>query len=231
MIIKIDPAKQPIVQKIYRDFLSGVPKLVIAKEIKELGFPQSGNSAIHRILINPLYARLVRVSAGVNMPEKIVKGIHESKVSESQYYRVQEILGLNRRTMHSKPKEEFPLKGILRSTCCNTNMTAGWSKGKKSYYLYYRCISHSNVNISGQKIHDAFDKLLKDLSFTQESIDQLIIRVTGLAKSTHQISDQRKKTLNFQPMAIDAKIETLENKLFEGTIVEHTYKRWMLKYE
>ena len=231
MIIKIDPIKQPIVQKIYRDFLSGVPKFIILKEVKVLGFPHSGNSAIHRILINPLYAGLVRVSPGVNMPEKIVKGIHEGMVTESQYYRVQEKLGLNKRTMQSKPKEEFPLKGILKSPCCDTNMTAGWCKGKKNYYLYYRCVKHSNVNISGQKLHDTFEEVLKHLSFTQESINKVINRITGVAKSTLEISEQRKTIFNKLLKAIDTKIETLETKLFEGTIIDHTYKRWMVKYE
>jgi site-specific DNA recombinase len=165
------------------------------------------------------------------MPEKLVKGLHEGIVSESQYYRVQEMLGLNKRKMQSKPKDEFPLKGILKSPCCDTYMTAGWSKGKKNYYLYYRCVSHSNVNISGQKLHDAFDELLKHLSFTQDYVNQLISRVTGFAKSTSQISDQRKKVLNSQLNAIDIKIENLESKLFEGTIIDHTFKRWMIKYE
>ncbi|GGG97677.1 hypothetical protein GCM10007422_09610 [Pedobacter zeae] len=109
MIIKIDPVKQPIIEKIYRDFLSGVPKFLISKEVRELGFPHSGNSAVRRILINPLYAGLVRVSPGVNMPEKLIKGIHEGIVSEAQYYGVQEMLGLSKRRMHTKPKEEFLL--------------------------------------------------------------------------------------------------------------------------
>lgn len=72
---------------------------MISKVVKELGFPHSGNSAINRILINPLYAGLVRVTAGVNSPEKLVKGLHEKMVAESQYYRAQELLGLNKRTM------------------------------------------------------------------------------------------------------------------------------------
>src|SRR5690606_11911836 len=139
-VLEVDETKACIVEKIYRDFLAGVPKFIISKEVKVLGFPNSGNSSIHRVLINPLYAGQVRVCASGNLPEKIVKGIHKGIVSESQYYRVQEMLGLGKRAMKSKPKDEFPLRGVLKSPCCNINMTAGWSKGKNAYYLYYRCI-------------------------------------------------------------------------------------------
>ncbi|SDD66105.1 hypothetical protein [Pedobacter soli] len=95
----------------------------------------------------------------------------------------------------------------------------------------HRCVSHSGLNIPGQKVHDTFEALLKELSFTQSAVDHLISRVTGLAKSTLHISEQRKKVLNAQLKAIDAKIEAVENKLFDGTIIDHTYKRWMIKYE
>lgn len=110
-------------------------------------------------------------------------------------------------------------------------MTAGWSKGKNAYYLYYRCIKHSNINIPGTLLHDKFEELLKYLSFSQEFLDKLISRVTMLAKGTLNISEQRKKILDGQLKAIDLKIEGVEEKLFEGIIVDHTYKRWMVKFQ
>lgn len=97
--------------------------------------------------------------------------------------------------------------------------------------MYYRYVSHSGLNIPSQKVHETFEALLKGLSFAQSTLDHLISRVTGLAKSTLQNSEQRKKVLNAQLKAIDAKIEAVENKLFDGTIIDHTYKRWMIKYE
>lgn len=114
-LLIIDQTKSYIVQKIYRDFLAGVPRFHIHKEIKELGFPQSGNGAIFRILTNSLYAELVRVCASGKYPEKIIQAIHEPIVTQSQYWRVQDMLGLNKRAMKSKPKDEFPLKGVLKS--------------------------------------------------------------------------------------------------------------------
>ena len=230
MILMIDETKAYIVRKIYRDYLAGVPRFMILKEIRELGFPHSGKSALHRILTNPLYAGLVRVCASGDIPEKIIKAIHEAIVTESQYYRVQEMLGLNKRLMQSKPKDEFPLKGVLLSPCCNTLMTAGWSKGKAKYYLYYRCITHSGINISGTMLHDKFKQLLKYISFTSSFIDKLTQRVPQLAKGMLEIKDKRFKILQTQLTALEVKIENAEQKLFDDTINAATYKKWMKKF-
>ncbi len=229
-IIKVDESKSYIVQKIYRDFLAGVPRFLIHKEVKELGFPQSGNGAIFRILINPLYAGLVRVCAHGKFPEKIIKGLHEPIVSESQYWRVQEMLGLGKREMKTKPKEEFPLKGILKSPCCRQNMTAGWSKGKKKYYLYYRCITHNNVNISGAMLHEKFEELLRNLSLSEDFVDKVVIKVREGLNKTLEIRNKQLKILNDQLVSIERKIESADNKLFDDIINNATYKKWMNKF-
>jgi site-specific DNA recombinase len=229
-LLIIDETKSYIVQKIFRDFLSGVPRFMILKEVKELGFPQSGNSAIFRILTNPLYAGLVRVCASGKFPEKIIKAIHKPIISASQYWRVQDLLGLNKRAMKSKPKDEFPLKGFLKSPCCGTNMTAGWSKGKNKYYLYYRCITHTNMNISGIILHDKFSELLRNLSFSQAFIDDIVEMVR---EGLNQMLIVRHKQLNVakeQLTAVKKKIENTEENLLGGTINGDSYKKWMKKF-
>jgi hypothetical protein len=92
--------------------------------------------------------------------------------------------------MKTQPKEEFPLKGILRSPCCGQGMTAGWSKGKKKYYLYYRCIKHSNVNISGAVLHEKFNKLLVNLNFTQGLITSIVADVKKGLGALQELRDK-----------------------------------------
>jgi len=229
-IIVIDESKAFIIQKIYRDFLAGVPRYLIHEEVRTMGFPHSNNGAIFRILVNPLYAGLVRVCADGKIPEKIIKGIHAPIVSESQYWRAQEMLGLTKRAMKSQPKEEFPLKGILKSPCCGDNMTAGWSKGKKKYYLYYRCITHSSLNIPGAMLHDKFQELLKHLSFTQKDVEEIVSKVKEGLKGTLHIREKQLKVVKEQLVNVEARIESAENKLFDDTINGDTYKKWMRKF-
>jgi site-specific DNA recombinase len=228
-ILVIDQSTSYVVQKIFRDFVSGVPRFLIYSEIKGLGFPQSGNSAMHRILNNPLYAGLIRVCASGKQPEKIIKAIHPPIISESQFWRAKEILQ-DKRSMKSKPNEEFPLKGILKSPCCGQNLTAGYSRGKRKSYLYYRCITHSNVNIPGQLLHEQFEELIRHISFTQCAIEEITAKVRTLAVQTLEIRDKRKKIVKDDLVAVDLKIEGVEKKLFEDTINGITYKKWMNKF-
>lgn len=229
LIIDPDENKVFIVRKIYRDFLAGTPKNIIHKEVRQLGFPHSASSAVFRVLNNPLYAGLVRVCASGKYPEKIIKAIHEPIVSESQYYRAQELLDVNKRMMKTKPKDEFPLKGVLKSPCCGTNMTAGWSKGKNKYYLYYRCITHTTVNIPGAMLHEKFEELLKHLSLKQSTIDIIVDKVTPLVRNTFKASDAQYKSIKAQLIAVDTKKDGVDQKLFDGVINDDTYKKWVLK--
>lgn len=230
-LLKIDDDENKvfIVRKIYNDFIAGTPKNIIHQEVRKLGFPHSANSAVFRILNNPLYAGLVRVCAFGKQPEKIKKGIHEAIVPEWQYYRVQELLDSNKRRMKTKPKDEFPLKGILKSPCCGTNLTAGWSKGKSKYYLYYRCIYHSNVNIPGAMLYEKFEELLKHLSLKQHVVDEIVEVVSKNVRNNVKASESMYRNIKSQLIAVETKREGIDNKLFDGVINDDTYKKWTLK--
>jgi hypothetical protein len=102
--------------------------------------------------------------------------------------------------------------------------------GKNKYYMYYRCIKHSNINISGTLVHQKFQDLLKHISFTPEFLAKLIERVTSLAKETLEARDQRHKILAAKFAAIETKIENIENKLFDGVINDTTFKKGMKKF-
>jgi site-specific DNA recombinase len=145
MVIQINEPDRHIVEKVYRDYLNDIPHYIIHQEIKKLGFTQTATSSVFRILNNPLYCGLVKVCAHGKLPEKLVKGIHEAIMPEYLYRRAQDKLKRNKRKMVAKSKEEYPLKGVIKSPCCGRDLTAGWSTGKRKKYLYYRCLDHSNV--------------------------------------------------------------------------------------
>jgi hypothetical protein len=132
--------------------------------------------------------------------------------------------------MKSQPKEEFPLRGILKSPCCGGNMTAGWTKGKCKYYIYYRCIKHSHVNISGAVLHEKFNQLLYLLSFTQLQIKQLTSQVKNGLQEALNISTQQLKVKEEQLSSLEIKINRAEEKFMNDEINEHTYDKWSRKY-
>jgi hypothetical protein len=104
-----------------------------------------------------------KIPAFKDLPEKFVKGLHKPIVSEAEYWTAQKMLS-QKRPMKVRADEEFPLRGVLKCMC-GSPFTAGWSKGAKEYYLYYRCVKHSNINIPGLRLHEEFNRILKALSF------------------------------------------------------------------
>ncbi|HEY4198856.1 MAG TPA: recombinase family protein, partial [Mucilaginibacter sp.] len=179
--LAIDEPKAIIVQKIYNDYLSGIPMHLIYKEVKAIGFTIKGNSAIQKVLSNCVYAGLIKVPADKKRPDRHVKAIHLPIVSEADFWIVQEMLG-NKRPSKAQPEERFPLRGILKCWC-GLHMTAGFSKGKRNYYLYYRCIKHTNNNISGITLHNQFNDLLRSLSFSQEQLKTIAKMVSTKLKN------------------------------------------------
>lgn len=230
MILQINESQRFIVEKIYRDYLNGTPHFIIHKEVKNLGYPQNATNAIFRILNNPLYCGLVRVCAYGKIPEKLVKGVHEAIIPESMYYQAQSKLKRDKRVMKTKPKAEFPLKGILKAPCCGSDVTAGFSTAKYQKYLYYRCLEHSQVNIPGKEVHEKFELLLKHLSLSQNYIDQITQKVSNKASDALKIVKEREIEIKQQLLSLSVKIESAEEKLFSGVINDETYKRNMLKF-
>lgn len=137
-----------------------IPMHIILKDVRAKGFTIKGNSAIQKVLSNCVYAGMIKVPADKKHPDRFVKAIHMPIVSEADFWIAQEMLG-NKRPSKAQPEERFPLRGILKCWC-GLHMTAGFSKGKRNYYLYYRCIKHTGVNISGITLHDRFRELLDD---------------------------------------------------------------------
>ncbi|MFN0256715.1 hypothetical protein [Pedobacter ureilyticus] len=108
-------------------------------------------------------------------------------------------------------------------------MTAGWSKGRKNYHLYYRCTVHTNYNLPGNKLHDTFERMLKGLSFQPhqirfivETAKNLLIQPLQLKREKHQ---QQLKDLQ----ALNQKIYQLEEKFMNNEIENETYQRWFKK--
>lgn len=224
-VMKIDEAKAFIVQKIFRDYLVGIPPFLIYKEVKKMGFPNRGNGAITRAWKNPVY-----VVGTDKEEEKLIKGLHEPIITQEQYWLVQQLMETNKRKEKAQPKEEFLLRGILRSKCCGSPMTAGWSKGKYNYYLYYRCIKHSNVNVPGKLLHQKFDELLKLLDFTDTQVNALAEKVIEGLKEVMKVRAAQVKLKEEQLAELEPKLNTLEEKFITNAITSEIYRKWHRKY-
>jgi site-specific DNA recombinase len=225
--LKIDEAKAIAVKRIFEQFINGVSLPLIKSEAKTNGFSRSGNSAIMRILTNPTYAGLLKLPAYGGEPEKLVKAIHQPIVSESIFWIANEkISGFQK--YRSRPKEEFPLRGIFRCDC-GLHLTASYSKGKRKHYMYYSCPKERNRNYRGEKLHELMDEVLLGLSFNEEQL----VKIGQFAK------EEMKAQLKEKTLLIDAKVQKLnvlntkisklEDRLINDEIDSATYKKWRTK--
>ncbi|HMO83193.1 MAG TPA: recombinase family protein, partial [Candidatus Paceibacterota bacterium] len=80
-------------------------------------------------------------------------GLHEPLISLETFHRIQAVK--NKYSKHSEARSlihpDFPLRGFVRCSCCNTKLTASHSKGRNGYHAYYHC-KNKECDIYGQSI-------------------------------------------------------------------------------
>lgn len=135
----------------------------------------------------------------------------------------------NKRASKAQPEERFLLRGILKCWC-GLHMTAGYSKGKNNYYLYYRCIKHTGTNISGITLHNQFNDLLCFLSFSQGQLIQIRKLVSDKLKKSLGERESMLKAKSQQLSEVARKTEKLEERLMNEEIEASTFKNWFQKY-
>src|SRR5690606_12261189 len=187
------------------------------------GFALKGKSAIPRILEKCTYAGLVRVKADKHNPEKFVKSLHQPIIRELDYWRVQEKLG-NRKPCKVQPKDDFPLRGII-NCWCGRKMTAGYSKGKYKYYMYYRCLDHGDKNYTGEKLHTEFEEILSSISLSEKQLAFIKKNCKALLDKKNESNKLLLQTRIKNLEEVDNKIEKLEERLINEEIEGYTYKR------
>jgi len=224
----VDETKAPIVQKIFADYLAGKSFFEVLQSSKAMGFNNTGNSSIRRILENHLYAGLIKFEKNAHSPEHYKKGQHKPLIKEVDFWLAQEMLG-NKRASKTQPKEEFPLRGIVKCWC-GQNMTAGYSKGKTKYYLYYRCLHHTEKNIPGAELHERFDEVLANISFSSTQVTRIRETVKSELSDAVKKAKTISKDLEKQRSEIERKVIKLEERLMNEDIEVSTYRRWLNNY-
>lgn len=225
--LQIDETRAPVIRFIFEQFISGVSIMLIRKEAHKRGYTRSGNSAMIRVLTNPIYAGLLRLPAYNGEPEKMVKALHPPIISEADFRIVNDKLN-NQPKYRTRPREDFPLRGIVKCDC-GWHLTASYNKGKKKYYMYYSCPKERNRNYRGEKMHELIETVLTELSFTKQQLN----KISQYAKENldHELKDsnQLKETKEQKLKEVTTKIERLEERLIKDEIEPITYKKWFAK--
>lgn len=223
-IIVPDPETAEIVRIIYQQFLMNVPIYLIRKEVSKIGFNLRGNSAVHRILQNPVYCGLLHVKAYREYPEELIKGIHEPIIDDVTWQQVQDRFKPQR--PHIQVSDDLPLRGVLKCHC-GIHLTGAASRGKGgNYYYYYKCKVKGHNNIPAKKAHAQFDRVLEGLNLplkTTKSIELISLQMFDeKMKSERQLLKIRKSDYE----EVQKKLRSVEEKWINNQMSHETYSRW-----
>jgi site-specific DNA recombinase len=227
--IEINSSQSFIIKKIFADFEAGVPQKTIHKEVLELGFKNRGSNAINDVLRNPVYAGLIKVKAFKNTSEKYVKALHEAIISETDFWRIQKVLD-KKPKRQTRTNEEFPLRGIIKCPC-GRNLTAGWTKGNRKYYLYYKCVDHPSINIPGETMHMKFEELLKKITLQKHQVDLLNSSLLSLSDELLKDENKRQKEKLRLLRNLREKNLRLEQKFIADQISVSVYHKWREEFK
>jgi site-specific DNA recombinase len=223
-VLVVDEEKALIIQAIYRAYLNNLPYYIIARDAKQAGLKNTGNSAIQRILTNPLYTGLVHVKAFKNFPEELVEGVHEAIISRTDWNDVQKRIKPTRamQILH----DSFPLRSVLLCHC-NKALTGAPSRSRSGKYInYYKCQVSGHNNINAERAHQQLLEVFHYLSLPEHLYSSIkdnseeIMRTR--MKSNVTLLQQKTVELN----TTQKKLRSVEEKFILEQMNFDTYQRW-----
>ena len=223
----INDSQACIVRFIFETFLRNMPQYTIYKEAISMGFPMRGNSAIQKMLKNPVYAGKQEVKAYKEMPGGIYNANHEPIIDSLTWDRVQMKFDKPKKDKNTHLTNTLPLRGLLKCHC-GRFLTGAASRGKGlKLFNYYKCYHAPHNNVSAIKAHKQLDRMLELMSFSGKMLND--IKESSERQLEERYLDSKilleeKKNLLAKE---DAKLKSVEEKWIMNQIQHETYDRWM----
>ncbi len=224
--LEIDEVKAVAIRFVFDAYLRNMPYYLIKEEAARLGMVMTGNSAIQKILDNPIYVGKQLVKPYKDLPGGLFKAQHEPIIDPLTWEAVQQKrMGVAKETVSLS--SEMPLRGCLKCHCGKL-LTGAPSRGKSGkYWYYYKCKHTGHNNISAKKAQSQLEEILELLSLPNHAIQQ--IRENAEKEFEQEWKNKKLLIADFEKelTAAQSKMRTVEEKYFDGKINEDTYQRWV----
>jgi hypothetical protein len=193
----------------------------VVVKIKEQGH-KINKSYLSLILRNRFYIGVLRLPAFKDEPAKEVKGIHEPLISESLFYKVQDILDGNKKRKNipsnKRKREELPHRGTVLCSNCGEKLTGSRSSGNGGKYFYYHCNHCKQVRFRADELNIKFDELLEEIE-PKEEVKELYLKILKheLKKGIQQDQNETNKGKK-QIEKIKNRKQVLQDQFMDGKI-------------
>jgi site-specific DNA recombinase len=186
-------------------------------------------SAFHVAIRNPVYCGKVFIAKYKDEDAHFVNGQHEPLISETLFYKIQDVLDGNIRTERPNTKilsdDNLPLRGFLICPICRRNLTGSASKGSKGvHYYYYHCIPSCGFRKNAENANKLFEKELKKFEFPPVIKELLQELLEKNYKKFVGISVDKRKTIVEEIEKFNLKLSKAREYLFAEKIDADDYK-------
>lgn len=198
----------------------------IWKQAREKGLKCSKNNFWVAIR-NPIYCGLIFVPQYKDEKSALVQGQHESIITATLFFDVQDVLDGRKRKAVSKKitsQDDIPLRGYLICPKCGRFLTGSASKGRGRYYHYYHCSSACGERY---KADEANGLIIETIKHELQAVPELklyrdILITTYMEMHLIQIADQ--KRMVFQQEEIKSRLAKARELLLRGEIEGEDYR-------
>lgn len=191
--IEPDPAKAPLIKKAFelastgQYSISKLNNIIYAQGLRSVrSNSKLSKSQIHRVLVNPIHYGYFSWNGTLQ------KGSHQAIITKDLFDRVQNQMGLKKRTKSNT--HSFAFGNVMTCSHCGASIT-GEIKKKKSgkTYTYYHCTSSKDkcfdiTYIREEKINTWFTDILTQVQIPAEIVEwtrQALLEVHDLEKKDH----------------------------------------------
>ena len=180
------------------------------------------------LLRNKVYIGKTFVPAYKDEPPRWVQAIHKPLISESTFYKVQEILEGRKKHLPCSIKtlrDEFPLRGILICPRCGKLLTASWSRGRMgTRYPYYHCNNVCKERKNSELVNTTFENLLERIKPTEDSVKLFTKIVSEKLKEKNQNEREDVSKIESEIAKYRVRLENAKNLMLDGEIEASEYK-------
>ena len=184
-----------------------------------------------KLLRKPIYSGIIDIDKwGVRRPAAF-----PGLVSEETFERVQAVLAgrEHKAEYHSRDREDFPFKHVVRCYHCRKPLTASWSRGRNgTRYGYYHCPTRhqGRVNVRREKLEAEFLRVIEGLQPKPEYLALYKAAVIDSLREERGQSANEERRLSKLLTAFEEKRNKLEQAfVFDGSIERRVYERQSLK--